>query len=73
MNKITITLMIASVIFLLACQPVSKKAVKEAAPPATAEETEVSQELSDLDDLDKLVQETDDELGLDELEQIEVE
>jgi len=68
-----VVLVIASVVFLLACKPVSKATTKETALPPTAEETEVAQELNDLDDLDKLVQETDDDLGLEELEGIEVE
>ncbi len=64
-------LVIVGVVFLLACKPVSKEAVK--ALPPTAEETDIAQELNDLDDLDTLVQETGDDLGLEELEGIDVE
>lgn len=67
--------MIMSVFFLLACQPVIKKAAKATAAEtaATAEEADIVQETGDLDELDQLLKETDDDLGLDELEGIEME
>lgn len=64
---------IATILFLLACKPVVKEVAQATPAATTAEEADIAQETSDLDELDQLLQETDDDLGLDELEGIEVE
>ncbi len=75
MKKFLCSLLIVALLFLLACQPAKQVTGVPPAAPATpaAEEINASQDVQELDELDTLVEETEEDLGLEELEKFELE